>query len=97
MVKVTFTLDDETVSRLRATAARLGMAQSRVVREAVEEYSARIGRLGESERRQLLATFDRVVPGIPARPLADVEAELKGLREARRGGGRRSARRKRRT
>lgn len=90
--KVTFTLDGETIARLRATADRLAIAKSQVVREAIREFSERAGRLGERERRRLLETFDRLVRAIPSRPLRDVERELTDLRRARRVGGRRSMR-----
>ena len=89
MVKMTFTLDDETVEQLRKAAARLARAQSRVVREAIREYADRIGRLSEQERRHLLEVFDRVVPTIPPRPVEQVERELAQIRAARRLGGRR--------
>jgi len=89
MVKVTFTLDEETVEQLRKAAARLAKAQSRVVREAIREYADRIGRLSEQERRHLLEVFDRVVPAIPARPVAQVERELAQIRATRHLGGRR--------
>jgi hypothetical protein len=88
--KVTFTLDEDTIARLRATADRLALAKSAVVREAIREFSERAGRLREHERRRLLLTFDRLVPRIPSRPLAEVERELAGLKRARRAGGRRS-------
>lgn len=90
--KVTFTLDEDTVARLRATAERLAKPKSQVVREAIRDFSERAGRLSERERRRLLEAFDRVVPQIPGRPLRDVERELADLRRARRAGGRRSAR-----
>ena len=90
MVKVTFTLDDETVRLLRQAASRLARPQSRVVRDAVRDYSDRIGNLGESERRDLLHAFDTLVPAIPQRPAAEVDAELRQVRRARRRGGRRS-------
>jgi hypothetical protein len=89
MVKVTFTLDDDTVSRLRRTAARLARPQSRVVRDAIREYGERVGRLSDEERRQLLHAFDTLVPAIPARPVASVRAELAAIRADRRHGGRR--------
>jgi hypothetical protein len=89
-IKVTFTLDGDTISRLRATAERLAIPKSEVVREAIRDFSDRAGRLGERERRRLLEAFDRLVPGIPARPLRDVDRELTELRRARRAGGRRS-------
>jgi hypothetical protein len=89
MVKVTFTLDDETVARLRQAAARVGRPQSAVVRDAVQDYAARIGRLSEPERLRLLRVFDETVPRIPGRPARQVDAELRALRRARRRGGRR--------
>jgi hypothetical protein len=94
MVKVTFTLDDDTVDRLRATAARLRKPQSQVVREAVAEYAAAAGRLSESERRTMLEVFDRVVPAVPRRPVRAVDKELADIRRTRRHGGRRTASRR---
>ncbi len=67
----------------------MSMPKSQVVREAIGEYSARIGRLGEEERRRLLRTFDEVVPAIPDRPAAEVDREINETRKARRAGGRR--------
>lgn len=94
MVKMTFTLDDATVARLRRSAARLARPRSEVVRLAIREYSERIGRLSEEERIRALRTFDELVPRIPARPQADVDREIRAVRAARRRGGRaaRSAR-----
>lgn len=89
--KVTFTLDDATVARLRRTAERLSKPQSQVVREAIQDYSERTGRLSESERLRLLKAFDEVVSVIPRRPLSEVENELRAIRVARRTGGRGSA------
>lgn len=90
-IKLTFSLDAETVGRLRTTAERLGLPQSQVVREAVAEYAERVGRLSESERVALLNVFDRLVPSLPERPAREVDAELRSLRAARRHGGRRRA------
>lgn len=87
-VKLTFSLDAETVARLRQTAERLRMPQSQVVREAVAEYSVRVGRLSDAERMELLRTFDRLLPLVPDRPAARVDAELREVRAARRRGGR---------
>jgi hypothetical protein len=89
MVKVTFSLDDATVERLRRSAERLRKPQSAVVREAIEEYATRVGRLSDRERRRLLNAFDTRVPAIPARPAREVAAEIKAVRTARRKGGRR--------
>jgi predicted transcriptional regulator len=88
-IKVTFTLDAATIARLSDAAQRLAIPKSEVVREAIQEYHARIGRLSEAERRRLLADFDRLVPLIPRRSAAAVDRELKELRKARRRGGRR--------
>lgn len=88
-VKMTFSLDETTATRLRQAAARLDKPQSEVVREAIQEYAARIGRLSEAERLRLLRTFDELVARIPERPLAEVEQELARIRESR-GTGRRS-------
>lgn len=89
MVKVTFTLDDRTVSRLRQTAIRANKPQSQVVREAVNDYADRVGRLSEAERIRALATLDAIVSRKPTRTSAEVDRELRSIRTARRGGGRR--------
>jgi Arc/MetJ-type ribon-helix-helix transcriptional regulator len=89
--KVTFTLDVETIGRLRRSAERLAKSQSEVVREAVRDYSDRIGKLSERERLALLERFDDLVPRIPPRPLSEVEEELRAIRDARRTSGRRTA------
>jgi len=89
-VKLTFSLDTDTVDRLRLAAERLRMPQSEVVREAIAEFGARIGRLSEAERVTMLKTFDRLAPGVPSRPVEQVEAELRELRAARRRSGRAS-------
>ena len=86
--KVTFTLDTATVERLRRTAKRLDQPQSRIVRAAILDYAERAGRLSESERLRLLGVFDELVPRIPPRPQAAVDAELAELRRARRRGRR---------
>lgn len=91
--KVTFSLDDETVGRLRTAAERLHLPYSQVVREAIAEFGARIGRLSDTERAAMLRTFDRLLPSVPARPAADVDAELRAIRAARRRGGRGGTRR----
>ncbi|HUJ50598.1 MAG TPA: ribbon-helix-helix protein, CopG family [Bryobacteraceae bacterium] len=88
--KVTFTLDDTTLRRLRDAAQRLGKPQSAVVREAIQDFHDRIGKLSEQERLRALRAFDELVPKIPRRPLSQVEQELKEVRLARRSGGRRS-------
>jgi hypothetical protein len=92
-LKLTFSLDADTVDRLRTAADRLRIPQSQVVREAIAEYGARIGRLGEAERTAMLKAFDRLVPAVSGRAAAAVEAELRELRASRHRGGRRTTRR----
>jgi Arc/MetJ-type ribon-helix-helix transcriptional regulator len=89
MVKVTFTLDDHTVARLRQAAERLNKPQSQVVREAVRDYADRVGRLSEHERLRMLSALDAIVKRKPTRSTADVDRELREIRLARRSGGRR--------
>jgi len=89
-VKVTFTLDAQTVERIGRTAERLRIPKSGVVREAVREYAARAGRLSEGERLRLLEAFDTLVPRIPRRPAQAVDREIAALRLARREGGRKT-------
>ena len=91
MVKATFSLDDETMEQIRRTAARLGKAQSHVVREAVMEYAARTDRLSERERLQLLGVLERLGQTPVKRTARAVDQEIKGVRAARRHGGRRRA------
>ena len=89
-VKVTFTLDPVTITRLQQAAERLSKPKSEVVREAIHDFHDRIGRLSERERLQMLQVFDEVVPQIPRRPRVETERELREVRRARRAGGRRS-------
>ncbi len=88
--KVTFTLDEKTVARLNRAAQRLHMPKSQVVREAIGEYSARIGRLSDEERVRMLKVFDEAVARIPKRPQEEVEREIREVRDARRAGGRKT-------
>lgn len=91
MVKVTFSLDEETVEQIRRAATRLGRAQSQIVREAVADYAARVDRLSERERLTLLGVLDGLRKAAPTRSARAVDEELGALRAARRHGGRRSA------
>jgi hypothetical protein len=91
MVKVTFTLDDGTVERLRSLSARLKKPQSQVVREAVREYGDRAAKLSDEEKARLLKVFDSLVPAIPKRPQKEVDAELADIRAARRRWAKRPA------
>jgi hypothetical protein len=91
MVKATFSLDDETMARIRRAADRLKKPQSHVVREAVADYVARTDRLSERERLDLLHVLDDLAEARPTRTARAVDDELKAIRTARRTGGRRSA------
>ena len=73
-----------TISRLRDAAGRLAKAKSQVIREAIHDFHERIGRLSERERLRLLRAFDELVPQIPSRPKAQVERELRAIRQGRR-------------
>jgi predicted DNA-binding protein len=86
--KVTFSLDDETISCLEQTAERLRRAKSQVVREAIHEYAARADRLSEAERLQMLRTLAQALARIPARSAKEVDRELAALRKVRRSAGR---------
>ncbi|MXX86851.1 MAG: ribbon-helix-helix domain-containing protein [Acidobacteria bacterium] len=83
MVKVTYSLDDATVRRIRAVSARLGIPQSQMVRDAVADYAARKDRLSEAERLRMLEVLERIRDSPPSRPQEEVEAELREIREAR--------------
>ena len=89
-VKMTFSLDEATATRLNQTADALRKPKSEVVRDAIQDYADRLGRLSEGERRRLLQAFDELVPAIPARPAAEVDEEFAALRRSRRQGGRQS-------
>jgi metal-responsive CopG/Arc/MetJ family transcriptional regulator len=91
MVKVTFSLDEETVEQIRRAATRLGKPQSQIVRDAVADYAARVDRLSERERLTLLGVLEDLRTAAPTRSARAVDEELGALRTARRHGGRRSA------
>ena len=92
-IKVTFTLDDATIAHLNDAAQRLAIPKSEVVREAIHDYHARIGKLSETERRRMLDAFDHFVPLIKKRAEAYADGELSELRRTRRAGGRRQRKR----
>jgi hypothetical protein len=90
MVKMTFTFDEQTTEALRRAAARMKKPQSAVVREAIQEYASRADRLGSDEQKHMLRVLDRMRARPAARAQAAVDAEIKGIRAARRTGGRRT-------
>jgi hypothetical protein len=83
--KVTYTLDDETVERVRKLAQRQRKPQSQIVREAVAHYAGREQKLTPEEIEQQLTILRELGAKLPDRPREDVERELKALRAARRG------------
>ncbi len=84
MAKVTYSLDDATVRRIRRAAERLGKPQSHVVREAVAEYDARTDRLSEAERLRMLEVLDRWRKEPVERSRESAEAEIREIRLSRR-------------
>ena len=84
MVKVTYSLDDATVRRIRRAAERLGKPQSLVVREAVAEYDARTDRLSAAERLRMLEVLDRLRDEPVTRSRESVAAEIREIRRSRR-------------
>jgi hypothetical protein len=92
VTKVTYTLDDETVRRIRQLAERSRKSQSLVVREAVAHYAARDEKLTPQERDRQLRVLEELMSRPPQRgdkTDEEVDRELRELRLARRVGWRR--------
>ena len=89
MIKVTFTLDDETVEAIRTLAGRRKKPQSLVVREAVAVYASQEEKLSHEERARRLRVLDDVMARPPTRPQVEVDQELRAIRRERRAGWRR--------
>ena len=87
--KVTFTFDSATIARLDDAAHRLAKPKSEIVREAIQDYHKRIGRLSETDRLRMLSIVDEIAKRPRTRPQSEIDAELKEIRRARRYGGRR--------
>ena len=92
MVKLTFSLDDGTVSTLRKTATRLRKPQSAVVREAIAHYAAREDVLSDEERERMLTVIDRMLKLPPSGPQSEADREKREIRRSRRTGWRPGAR-----
>jgi predicted DNA-binding protein len=88
MVKMTFTLDDNTVETLRRIARRLQKPQSYVLREAISHYEPHAGHLSKAERARRVELFDEVIAAIPKKPASTVDKELRQLKVSRRKGWR---------
>jgi predicted DNA-binding protein len=87
-VKVTFTLDEETIDSLSRTAARLAKPKSEIVREAIRQFEANSDRVSEAERLRRLRILDEIMAKPPTRPQHEVDLEIAEIRRARRHGGR---------
>jgi hypothetical protein len=88
MVKVTFTLDEKTVAKLADASRQLEKPKSEVVREAVNEYHARMGLLSEKERLRMMRALEEHLARPAQRSQAEVDRELKDLRASRHRGWR---------
>jgi hypothetical protein len=89
MAKMTFVLDDQTVHTIRTLAHRKQRPQSHIVREAVAVYARQDDKLDEQARARKLGVLDRLLDRPATRPQMAVDAELRGIRRARRTGWRR--------
>ena len=90
MVKLTFTVDEQTVEILRETASRLKKPQSAIFREAIRDFAARADRLSDDERDRLLSVLARIRTRKSTRSQRDADAEIAAIRSSRRTGGRRT-------
>lgn len=90
MVKLTFTVDEETVRRLRKLAERSKKPQSLIVREAIARYAiaSEDVRIPESERDRQLSIVRALRANGPERTAEQADAELAELRESRQTPGR---------
>ena len=91
--KVTFTLDQATLARLKDASVRLAKPKSQIVREAILDFYDRLGRLSERERARMLRVFDEYVAAIPDQSANAVDREISEIRRARKASGRRGRRR----
>lgn len=89
MVKVTFTLDEDTIRTIRTIAERRHKPQSLVVREAVALYGTHEEKLDDDERQRRLRVLDALGSRPPTRTQAAVDQEVADIRRARRAGWRR--------
>jgi hypothetical protein len=69
---------------LHDASERLARPKSEIVREAILQFHARIRRLNERERTNMLRVFDEMVPKIPVRSRAVVAREVSEPGAARR-------------
>jgi hypothetical protein len=85
MKKVTYTLDDETVAKVKRAADASGRPQSSIVREAVAAYQPAGDRLPDAERQRILRLLDFYMPRVRGKRSAQAAArEIREIRAARR-------------
>ena len=87
MVKVTFTLDDATVTQLRRVSGQKKKPQSWVVREAVADYAAKADSLAPEEKQRMLEALEAFRRTPITGTAADVEQEIAEIRASRRASG----------
>lgn len=85
-VKMTFSLDEETVREINVMAARLAKPKSQVIREAVREYNLKTDRLSESEKRRMIKLLEEYAKQPQTRTQAEADRELRQIRRSRREG-----------
>jgi predicted DNA-binding protein len=85
-IKATFTLDEQTMERISRMAKRESKPKSEVVRDAIREHERRTDRISDEEKERLLRAIDKFMSEPPTRPQAEVDRELKEIRESRRRG-----------
>ena len=73
-------------TRMLSITANLGDTKTTITHPSTTTH----GRLSEEERERMLKILDDYVAAGPTRPREEVERELREIREARRGGGRRT-------
>ncbi len=84
MAKLTFSLDEETVEKLRKTARRLRKPQSMVVREAIARYAGQEDRLSDAERERILKIIDHIKTLPTHGSPEDAKREIEEIRRSRR-------------
>lgn len=84
MAKLTFSLDEETVEKLRKTATRLRKPQSMVVREAIARYAAQEDLTTPEERERILEIIDHIKTLPTYGSPEDAKQEIEEIRRSRR-------------
>src|SRR5919204_4063843 len=87
MAKLTFSLDEATVEKLRKTAQRLRKPQSVVVREAIGQYAAQEDLTTPEERERILKAIAEFKKRPITRTREDALREIEEIRRSRRAAG----------